>query len=57
MLYAIGVLAIISLIFWSHPFASITAADSLDLQHTESSDHSNTITNITLGVGYFSFFV
>ncbi|KAL3452348.1 hypothetical protein BJX65DRAFT_265973 [Aspergillus insuetus] len=50
MLYAIGVLVIISLIFWSYPFASTTAAGSLDLQHTESSDHSNTITNTTLGV-------
>jgi hypothetical protein len=55
MLYAIGVIVIISLIFWSHPFASATAPGSAGLQHNEGSNHITAITNTTLGVAHLSF--
>ncbi|KAL3454972.1 hypothetical protein BJX64DRAFT_282396 [Aspergillus heterothallicus] len=50
MLYAVGVGAIISLIFWAHPFAAETVSERAGAEQNEGPEEPSPITNGTLGV-------
>ncbi|KAL2855972.1 hypothetical protein BJY01DRAFT_242911 [Aspergillus pseudoustus] len=50
MLYAVGVVIIISLIFWSHPLTLGTDSERVGSEPVEGSDDLHSITNETLGM-------